>query len=84
MDLPGQLGLSSFGVLAHYTIANACALTLTTVERRPPRWVPVPVPVLGGCLVLASSLPRATVLSGSAVLLLGAAIWAVPRIIRRW
>lgn len=82
MDLPGQLGLSSFGVLAHYTIANACALTLTTVERRPPRWVPVLV--LGGCLVLASSLPRATVLSGSAVLLLGAAIWAVSRIIRRW
>lgn len=77
LDLRGAIGFSSFGVLAYYAIANAAALTLTTTERRPHRWVPV----LGltGCLVLALSLPLASVLTGTGVLLFGAALWAIRR-----
>ncbi len=75
LDLRGAIGFSSFGVLVYYAIANAAALTLNVAEHRPPRWVPV----LGltGCTVLALSLPLTSVLTGGAVLLLGAAVWAV-------
>jgi basic amino acid/polyamine antiporter, APA family len=81
VDLRGAIGFSSFGVLAYYAIANACALTLTAAEHRPPRWVPV----LGltGCAVLAASLPLGSVLTGTAVLLLGAASWAARRAAHR-
>lgn len=74
LDLRGAIGFSSFGVLVYYAIANTAALTLTTAEHRPPRWVPL----LGlvGCLVLALSLPLTSVLTGAGVLLLGAALWA--------
>ena len=77
LDLRGAIGFSSFGVLAYYGIANACALTLTEAERRPARWIPV----LGllGCLVLALSLPVASVLAGAGVLALGALIYAARR-----
>ncbi|MEP6853153.1 MAG: amino acid permease [bacterium] len=75
LDLRGAIGFSSFGVLLYYAIANASAATLTAAERRPPRWVPW----IGGigCLVLAFSLPLASVLSGAAVLTVGAAAYAV-------
>jgi APA family basic amino acid/polyamine antiporter len=77
LDLRGAIGFSSFGVLTYYAIANASAFTLTRAESRPPRWVPV----LGlvGCAVLAFSLPMPSVVSGIAVLLAGAGVWALRR-----
>jgi len=75
VDLRGAIGFSSFGVLTYYAIANASALTLTPGENRPPRWLPV----LGlvGCAALALSLPSVSVISGAAVLVIGAAIWLI-------
>ncbi|MDJ0463824.1 APC family permease [Streptomyces sp. H27-C3] len=72
VDVRGAIGFSSFGVLAYYAIANAAALTLTPAEGRPPRGVPV----LGlvGCAVLAFALPLNSVISGAAVLAVGAAV----------
>ena len=74
-DLRGAIGFSSFGVLLYYAIANASALALTPQEGRPA----LALPVLGiaGCLVLAFALPLTSVISGSAVLLAGAAIYGV-------
>ncbi|WP_424190543.1 APC family permease [Actinokineospora sp. G85] len=75
VDLRGAIGFSSFAVLVYYAIANASAWTLTRDERRPPRIVPAVG--LVGCLVLAATLPTASVLAGAAALALGAAVWAV-------
>jgi len=76
-DLRGAIGFSSFGVLAYYALANASAFTLRADEGRPPRWLP---PLgLTGCAVLAFSLPGTAVLSGSAVLALGALAYLVSR-----
>jgi APA family basic amino acid/polyamine antiporter len=77
IDLRGAIGFSSFGVLAYYAIANACAMTLTREERRPPRWLPV----LGllGCLTLAFSLPVDSIVAGAGVLLVGAFVWTLRR-----
>ncbi|MFG2650443.1 APC family permease [Streptomyces sp. NPDC048436] len=76
-DLRGAIGFSSFGVLAYYAIANASAWTLTPAEGRPPR----AVPVLGlvGCVLLAFSLPPASVALGAAVLAAGALVHLVRR-----
>ncbi len=81
LDLRGAIGFSSFGVLAYYGIANASALTLTRAEHRSPRWIPI----LGllGCAVLAFSLPLAAILSGTGVLLAGAATWAGRAVLAR-
>ncbi len=70
-DLRGVLGFSSFGVLLYYAIANTSAFTQPPDQRRWPR----AVNVLGltGCLVLAFSLPVASVLAGAAVLTAGLA-----------
>ncbi|MEW1924945.1 APC family permease [Streptomyces sp. NPDC088360] len=76
-DLRGAIGFSSFGVLAYYAIANAAARTLTPEEGRPPR--AVPVIGLAGCLLLAFSLPLASVVSGAAVLAAGAVVFFVRR-----
>jgi basic amino acid/polyamine antiporter, APA family len=76
-DVRGAIGFSSFGVLAYYAIANASAFTLTPDEGRPPRIVPVLG--LAGCLVLAFALPLTSVLSGAAVLALGACAYGVRR-----
>jgi APA family basic amino acid/polyamine antiporter len=77
VDLRGAIGFSSFGVLVYYGIANASAWTLRADEGRPPRWLPV----LGllGCGVLAASLPAVSVLTGAAVVVLGAAWWVARR-----
>lgn len=72
VDLRDAIGFSSFGVLAYYGVANTAALTLTTAERRPPRWVPLLG--LAGCAVLALSLPLSSVLAGAAVLVVGVAV----------
>ncbi|MFE5523742.1 APC family permease [Streptomyces virginiae] len=76
-DVRGAIGFSSFGVLAYYAIANACAWTLSPDEVRPARIIPVVG--LAGCLVLAFALPASSVMSGAAVLAAGAAAYAVRR-----
>ncbi|MFE9817014.1 APC family permease [Streptomyces sp. NBC_00236] len=77
VDVRGAIGFSSFGVLAYYAIANAAAWTLAPFEGRPPRLVPVIG--LAGCAALAFALPVATVISGSAVLVLGAAVYGLRK-----
>lgn len=76
-DVRGAIGFSSFGVLVYYAVANASAWTLTPAEGRPPRVVPV----LGllGCVVLACTLPTASVLAGAGVVALGALAFALRR-----
>ncbi|WP_181065092.1 APC family permease [Nocardia nova] len=76
-DVRAAIGFSSFGVLLYYAIANAAAWTLTSSEGRPARLIPVVG--LVGCLVLACTLPALSVLTGSAVVVLGAAIYLVRR-----
>lgn len=76
-DVRGAIGFSSFGVLAYYAVANACALTLTRAEGRPARIIPVLG--LAGCLVLAFALPLSSVTTGAAVLLAGAAAYGIQR-----
>ncbi|MFN2495328.1 MAG: APC family permease [Pseudonocardiaceae bacterium] len=77
LELRGAIGFSSFGVLVYYAMANAAALTLTPTEGRPPRLVCLLG--LAGCLVLAATLPLPSVLSGVAVLLIGALLYLTRR-----
>ena len=70
-DVRGAIGFSSFAVLIYYGIANAAAVTL---GRRT-----VPMAGLAGCLLLAVFLPIGSVLAGTAVIVLGAAIYSVRR-----
>ncbi|WP_304114005.1 APC family permease [Mycolicibacterium bacteremicum] len=73
VDVRGAIGFSSFAVLVYYAIANACAWTLQPVRRI--------IPALGllGCLVLAFTLPLTSVLIGSGVIAVGAALYAARR-----
>ena len=78
VDLRGAIGFSSTLVLVYYAVTNAAAWNLESSEqrqRRRPRWRAGAG--LAGCLVLAVSLPAASVLAGAAVLGVGAAVWAV-------
>ncbi|MBT2424655.1 MULTISPECIES: APC family permease [unclassified Streptomyces] len=77
VDVREAIGFSSFGVLAYYAVANASAWTLTSAEGRPARIVPVVG--LAGCLVLACALPPSSVVSGAAVLAVGAAAYGIRR-----
>ncbi|MFF8726989.1 APC family permease [Streptomyces sp. NPDC015171] len=77
-DVRGAIGFSSFGVLAYYAIANASAFTLTEEEHRTDRFVPVVG--LAGCAVLAFALPMSTVASGTAVLVVGAALYSLRKL----
>jgi APA family basic amino acid/polyamine antiporter len=81
LDVGQAIGFSSFTVLAYYAVANASALTLPRQQRRWP-W-PVAALGLGGCVVVAASLPARTVLSGLGVLSLGLATFGIRRAIRR-
>jgi APA family basic amino acid/polyamine antiporter len=72
VDLRGAIGFSSTLVLVYYALANAAAWTLGPGWRR---WRAGAG--LAGCLLLAASLPAASVLAGVAVLGAGAAAWAV-------
>jgi APA family basic amino acid/polyamine antiporter len=76
-DLRGAIGFSSFCVLVYYAITNAAALRLSPHERRWPR----ALPLLGvaGCLLLAFSLPRSSVVGGALVLIIGVAVRGVAR-----
>ncbi|MFF0223682.1 APC family permease [Streptomyces sp. NPDC004629] len=76
-DVRGAIGFSSFGVLVYYAVANASAWTLTSQEGRPARIIPVVG--LAGCLVLAFALPLDSVVSGAAVLAVGAAAYGIRR-----
>jgi APA family basic amino acid/polyamine antiporter len=71
LDLRGAIGFSSFAVLVYYAIANASAFTLGAKL--------IPVAGLVGCVVLAFTLPVASVLTGTAVVLLGAALYSLRR-----
>ena len=75
VDLRGAIGFSSTLVLVYYAVTNAAAWTLESSERRRRRWRAGAG--LAGCLVLAVSLPAASVLAGAAVLGVGVAVWAV-------
>jgi basic amino acid/polyamine antiporter, APA family len=70
-DIRGAIGFSSFAVLVYYAIANASACTLGGKV--------VPTVGLIGCLVLAFALPVTSVVIGAAVLMVGAAAYAVRR-----
>lgn len=74
-DLRDAIGFSSFAVLLYYAIANACALTLSRVERR---WTPA-IAALGlvGCVAIAVSLPLRSTIAGAALAVIGAAVFAV-------
>lgn len=71
-DVRAAVGFSSFAVLVYYAIANASAWTLD----RAPRSRVIPAVGLAGCLLLAAFLPLGSMLAGSAVLVVGAAIYA--------
>ncbi|MDT5314924.1 MAG: basic amino acid/polyamine antiporter, family [Mycobacterium sp.] len=71
VDLRGAIGFSSFAVLVYYAIANVSALTL--------RGKVIPTAGLIGCVLLAFSLPLASVLTGLAVVALGALAYAIRR-----
>ncbi|MFC8076062.1 APC family permease [Streptomyces sp. NPDC057307] len=80
VDVRGAIGFSSFGVLAYYAIANASAWTLGSDGAGVRFRVRVRAAVgLVGCVVLALALPAPSVVAGAAVLLLGAAVYAVRR-----
>ncbi|MCK2212477.1 APC family permease [Actinomadura sp. ATCC 31491] len=72
-DLRGAIGFSSFGVLVYYALANASAYTLSRAEGAPPKVVPVLGLAL--CLVLAATLPLASVVAGLAVFAVGVVAW---------
>ena len=74
-DLRGAIGFSSFAVLTYYAIANVSAWTLPGTERHWPR--PLAVLGVGGCVLLAFTLPTASVVIGAAVLAVGAAVWLI-------
>ncbi|MEH1099685.1 APC family permease [Micromonospora sp. CPCC 205561] len=79
-DVRDAIGFSSCTVLVYYAITNAAALTL---GRDPGRRLPVRALAalgLAGCLLLAVSLPPASVFAGTAVLAAGALWYALrPR-----
>ncbi|MFI6044234.1 APC family permease [Nocardia sp. NPDC051321] len=76
-DIRTAIGFSSFGVLLYYAVANLSAWTLPASEGRPARVIPA-VGMLG-CLVLAFTLPMTSVLTGAAVVAIGAGIYLVRR-----
>ena len=80
-DLRGAIGFSSFAVLIYYAVANASAFTLRADEGRPRR--AIPVIGLVGCVVLACALPLSAVLSGTTVLGVGVAAYAIRRLTRQ-
>jgi APA family basic amino acid/polyamine antiporter len=76
-DIRAAIGFSSFAVLIYYAVTNAAAWTLVRDERRWPR----ALAGLGllGCLVLASTLPVASIIGGGTLLALGSGVYFVRR-----
>jgi basic amino acid/polyamine antiporter, APA family len=80
-DLRGAIGFSSFAVLTYYALANASSWRLAPTERRWPRWLSgVGV---GGCVLLALTLPAGAVLGGTTLLAVGSLVWLATRRSRR-
>lgn len=78
LDVREAIGFSSFTILTYYAITNAAALTLTRRERR---WPPAIAAMgLGGCLLLAASLPATSTLTGLAVLGAGGVVFLMRRV----
>ncbi|RKN38896.1 APC family permease [Micromonospora endolithica] len=78
-DVRNAIGFSSVTVLVYYAITNAAALTLGP---DPHRKLPVRALAalgLAGCLLLAVNLPPASVVTGFAVLAVGATWYALRR-----
>lgn len=75
VDLRNAIGFSSFAVLTYYALANASALRLSDEERRWPRWLARLGLIL--CLVIAVTLPVASVVGGLVVLAAGTAVWFI-------
>ncbi|MHA7264133.1 APC family permease [Arthrobacter sp. TMN-37] len=74
-DVLTVVGFSSFGVLLYYAVANVSALTLTERQWYAPKVLNVVG--AGGCLLLAFTLPAASVLTMTGILALGVAGRAV-------
>jgi len=74
-DLVTSVAFSSFCVLIYYAIANASAWTLSSAV------LPRLISLLGlaGCAALALSLPPSTILVGTLVVAVGAALYALRR-----
>jgi APA family basic amino acid/polyamine antiporter len=79
-DIRSAIGFSSFAVLTYYAVTNASALALAASERRWPRWLGIAG--LFGCAALGFSLPVASVAAGSALLIVGAAVFLVLKRLR--
>ncbi|WP_458781940.1 APC family permease [Arthrobacter sp. D3-16] len=78
-DVMTVVGFSSFGVLLYYAVANASAYTLASHPGYAPKWLNA-VGFLA-CLLLAFTLPPASVLTMMAVLAAGVAgRWLVLRL----
>jgi APA family basic amino acid/polyamine antiporter len=74
-DLRGAIGFSSFGVLLYYLVANVAALTQDRAHRRFPR--ALAVVGAAGCVLLAATLPPASVGGGLIVIAIGAGARAI-------
>jgi len=79
-DIGGAIGFSSFTVLLYYAVTNASALTLPRDGHRRSR--AIAVLGLAGCVLVAVSLPRASVVSGAIVLAAGGALFGLRRLTR--
>jgi APA family basic amino acid/polyamine antiporter len=71
-DVMTVVGFSSFGVLIYYAVTNAAAFTLEVHPSHAPKWLNAAG--CAGCLLLAFTLPPASVLGMAAVLAAGAAV----------
>jgi APA family basic amino acid/polyamine antiporter len=80
-DLRRAIGFSSFAVLTYYAIANSSARTLPAEHRRWPR--SIAIVGLVGCVVLAFTLPAASIVGGATVLMIGSLIWWARRRLSR-
>jgi APA family basic amino acid/polyamine antiporter len=80
-DVLTVVGFSSFGVLLYYAVTNAAAFTLRERPRHAPKWLNAAG--LAGCLVLAFTLPAASVLGMAAVMAAGLAGRAVVLAFRK-
>lgn len=81
-DVRGAIGFSSFCVLIYYAVTNASAWTLRSDSRRYGRTVAAAGCV--SCLVLAFTLPGASVRDGLVVMGIGAFAWVVGPRIAQW
>jgi APA family basic amino acid/polyamine antiporter len=80
-DVMTVVGFSSFGVLIYYAVTNAAAFTLEEHPSHAPKWMNVAG--FAGCLLLAFTLPAASVLGMAAVLAAGVAVRFLVRGLRR-